>query len=243
MENPHLVSTWREDPHLGPAWTAELHLGSTQAELLSLKSIWAEEHHFHRGLLSVRVEEICQLRSVTTILKPKKLHSDDGKSSWTDYLVQFKITSTWIGGPEGDGSSYQFRGICPWCPVWNKWGRLLDLWPTCRQAAWTHTGNQQARMESLPYHWWGHLQPQAPLTPSNWGALYRGRGSPVMRWILLSPTTDSRHQGWALKFFRFKRNAYHLWTAIIWHRLNYITHQQVMRFNEGSKFANIFKSI
>ena len=56
------------------------------------------------------------------------------------------------------------------------------------------------------------------------------------------PTTDSRHQGWAIKrFFRFKRNAYHLWTAIIRHRLNDITHPQVMRFNQGSKIANIFK--
>ena len=27
---------------------------------------------------------------------------------------------------------------------------------------------------------------QAPLTPSNWSALYRGRGSPFMSWILLS---------------------------------------------------------
>ena len=30
-------------------------------------------------------------------------------------------------------------------------------------------------------------KPQAPLTPSNWSALYRGRGSPVMSWILLKP--------------------------------------------------------
>ena len=29
------------------------------------------------------------------------------------------------------------------------------------------------------------LEPQAPLTPSNWSALYRGRGSPGMSWILL----------------------------------------------------------
>ena len=43
------------------------------------------------------------------------------------------------------------------------------------------------------------------------------------------------------RFFRFKRNAYHLWTAIIRHCLNDIIHQQVMRFNQRSKFAIIFK--
>ena len=48
-------------------------------------------------------------------------------------------------------------------------------------------------------------------------------------------------RGGRYNFFGFKRNSYHLWTAIIWHRLNDITHQQVMCFNQGSKFANIFK--
>ena len=85
-------------------------------------------------------------------------------------------------------------------------------------------------------------RPQAPLTPSDWSALYRGRGSPVMGWILLKANNGQQASGVGDKrFFRFKRNAYHLWTAIIRHRLNDITHQQVMRFNQGSKFANIFK--
>ena len=84
--------------------------------------------------------------------------------------------------------------------------------------------------------------PQAPLTPSNWSALYRGRGSPVMSWIFLKANNGQQASGVGDKrFFRFKRNAYHLWTTIIRHRLNDITHQQVMCFNQGSKFANIFK--
>ena len=84
-------------------------------------------------------------------------------------------------------------------------------------------------------------EPQAPLTPSNWSALYRGRGSPVMSWILLKANNAQRASGVGDKrFFRFKRNVQHLWTAIIRHRVNYITHQQVMRFNQWSKFANIF---
>ena len=61
-------------------------------------------------------------------------------------------------------------------------------------------------------------------------------------WILLEANNGQQALGVADKrFFRFKRNAYHLWTAIIQHRLNDITHQQVMHFNQGSKFANIFK--
>ena len=85
-------------------------------------------------------------------------------------------------------------------------------------------------------------RPQAPLTPSNWSALYRGRGSPVMSWILLKANNGQQASGVGDKrFVRFKRNPYHLWTASIRHRLNDITHQQVIRFNQGSKFANIFK--
>ena len=39
---------------------------------------------------------------------------------------------------------------------------------------------------------------QAPLTPSNWGALYRGRGSPVMSWIFLKANNAQRSSGgWA----------------------------------------------
>ena len=87
------------------------------------------------------------------------------------------------------------------------------------------------------------FRPQAPLTPSNWSALYRGRSSPVMSWILLKANNGQEASGMGDKrFLRFKRNAFHLWTAIIRHRLNNITHQQVMRFNQGSKFANIFKA-
>ena len=83
---------------------------------------------------------------------------------------------------------------------------------------------------------------QAPLTPSNWSALYQGRGLPVMSWILLKANNGQQAPGVVDKrFFRFNRNAYHLWTAIIRHRLNDITHQQVMRFNQGSKIANIFE--
>ena len=83
-------------------------------------------------------------------------------------------------------------------------------------------------------------QAQAPLTPSNWSVLYRGRGSPVMSWILLKANNGQQASGVGDKrCFRFKRNAYHLWTAIIRHRLNDNTRQQIMRFNQGSKFANI----
>ena len=84
---------------------------------------------------------------------------------------------------------------------------------------------------------------QAPLSPSNWSALYRGCGSPVMSGILLKANKGQQASGVGDKsFFCFKRNAYHLWTAIIRHRLNNITHQQVMHFNQGSTFSNIFKS-
>ena len=83
--------------------------------------------------------------------------------------------------------------------------------------------------------------PQAPLTPSNWSALYRGRCSPVMNWILLKANNAQQASGVGDKrFFRFKRNMQHLWTAIIRHHTNDVTHQQVMRFNQWSKFANIF---
>ena len=89
------------------------------------------------------------------------------------------------------------------------------------------------------------LKAQAPLTPSNWSALYRGRGSPVMSWILLKANNAQQASGVGDKrFFRFKRTMQHMWTAIIRHHVNDITHQQVMRFNQWSKFANIFfKSI
>ena len=63
-----------------------------------------------------------------------------------------------------------------------------------------------------------------------------------MSWILLKANNGQQAPGVGDKiFFLFNRNAYHLWTAIIRHRLNDITHQQVMRFNQGSKIANIVK--
>ena len=40
------------------------------------------------------------LGSVTSSSKPKKVHTYDGKSSWTDYLVQFNITATMKGWTE-----------------------------------------------------------------------------------------------------------------------------------------------
>ena len=63
--------------------------------------------------------------------------------------------------------------------------------------------------------------------------------------ILLKASNGKQASGLGDKrFFRFKRNAKHLWTAFIRHHLNDIIHQQVMRFtNQRSKFANIFKSI
>ena len=71
-----------------------------------------------------------------------------------------------------------------------------------------------------------------------------GRGSSVMSWILLKANNAQQASGVGDKrFFRFKRNVQHLWTAIIRHHVNDITHHQMMRFNQWSKFANIFKSI
>ena len=42
--------------------------------------------------------------------------------------------------------------------------------------------------------------PQAPLTPSNWSALYRGRGSPVMSWILLKANNAQQSSGGCARF-------------------------------------------
>ena len=68
-----------------------------------------------------------------------------------------------------------------------------------------------------------------------------GRGSPVMSWILLKANNAQQASGVGDKrFFRFKRNVQHLWTAIIRHHVNDITHQQVMRFHNLQIF---FKSI
>ena len=69
-----------------------------------------------------------------------------------------------------------------------------------------------------------------------------GRGSPVMSSILLKANNAQQASGVGDKrFFRFKRNVQHLWTAIIRHHVNDITHQQVMHFNNWSKVANIFE--
>ena len=88
----------------------------------------------------------------------------------------------------------------------------------------------------------GLPRPQASLSPSNWSALYRGLGSLVMSWILLKANNGLQTSGEGDKrFFRFKRNEQHLWTAIIRHHLNVIAHQQVMRFNQWWKFSNIFQ--
>ena len=38
-------------------------------------------------------------------------------------------------------------------------------------------------------------EPQAPLTPSNWSALYRGRGSPVMSCIFLKANNAQQSSG------------------------------------------------
>ena len=97
---------------------------------------------------------------------------------------------------------------------------------------WQH---EQCRDQHMP-------GPQAPLWPSNWSALYRGRGSPVMSWIIFKANNGQQASGVGDKrFFRFKRNVQHLWTAIIRHHVNDTKYQQVMRFNQWSKFANIFK--
>ena len=65
-----------------------------------------------------------------------------------------------------------------------------------------------------------------------------------MSWILLKANNGLQTSGVGdERFFRFKRNVQHLWTAITRHHLNDITHQHVMRCNQLSKFANIFKSI
>ena len=68
-----------------------------------------------------------------------------------------------------------------------------------------------------------------------------GHGSPVMSWQLLKANNAHHASGVGDKrCFRFKRNVPYLWTAIIRHHVNDITHQQVMRFNQWSKFATIF---
>ena len=47
--------------------------------------------------------------------------------------------------------------------------------------------------------------PQSPLTPSNWSALCRGHGSPVMSWILLKANNAQQSNGGCAGFnVRFK---------------------------------------
>ena len=96
-----------------------------------------------------------------------------------------------------------------------------------------HSSINNWRVKYIPCHrlpW-----PQAPLSPSNWSALCRGRGSPVMSWILLKANNGQQASRVGdERFFRFKRNVQHLWTAITRHHVDGITHQQVMRLNQWS---------
>ena len=69
---------------------------------------------------------------------------------------------------------------------------LLSPLPSrCRSHTGEHnpTSDPHTAKRCKPLHHSANTQhkPQAPLTPSNWSALYRGRGSPVMSWILLKP--------------------------------------------------------
>ena len=75
-----------------------------------------------------------------------------------------------------------------------------------------HPQLRRRRSERNPNHMSCHAVllpwPQAPLTPSNWSALYRGRGSPVMSCIFLKANNGQLDPGVGDKrFFRFKRNA------------------------------------
>ena len=55
------------------------------------------------------------------------------------------------------------------------------------------------------------------------------------------PTTHSRREGWAIKDFSVLSEMCSICEQpLIRHHVNYITHQQVMPFNQWSKFANIF---
>ena len=79
--------------------------------------------------------------------------------------------------------------------------------------------------------------PQASLTPSYcpWPHHAIAADQPQLK-----ANNGLQTSGWVIKdFFCFKRNAWHLWTAFTWHHLNDITHQQVMRFNQWSKFATV----
>ena len=147
-------------------------------------------------------------------------------------MIRMKESYTFI-----QTMNLQETGVCSWVH------RRKDI-VRCRGALYNYSARVSDRMSLL------FLQPatamcfgpQARLTPSNWSALYRGGGSPVMSWILLKANNGQQVSGVGDKrFFCFKRNAYHLWTAIIRHRLNDITHQQAMRLNQASKFANIFE--
>ena len=71
------------------------------------------------------------------------------------------------------------------------------------------TGHRAMTNPTLQFNFGcGRSTPQAPLTPSNWSALYRGRGSPVMSWIYLKANNGQLDPGVGDKrCFRFKRNA------------------------------------
>ena len=85
---------------------------------------------------------------------------------------------------------------------------------------------------------------QAPLSPSNWSALYRRSRLASHELNTLKANNAQQASGVGDKrFFHFKRNVQHLWTAIMRHHVNDITYQQVMRFNQWPKFAIFLKSI
>ena len=78
--------------------------------------------------------------------------------------------------------------------------------PVTRKKFHLMTSSWWVRLETSPTGPWAG--PQAPLTPSNWSALYRGRGSPVMSWIFLKANNGQLDPGVGDKrFFCFKRNA------------------------------------
>ena len=85
--------------------------------------------------------------------------------------------------------------------------RVIDSFPAKSVARLTKIVTRQMATTAVLSRvcrqvWVGSFGTQAPLSPSNWSALYRGRDSPVMSWVYFSrPTMHSRRQGWAIKDF------------------------------------------
>ena len=67
-----------------------------------------------------------------------------------------------------------------------------------------------------------YTKSQAPLSPSNWSALYR-RSRLVSHELLKANNAQQASGVGDKRFYRFKRNVQHLWTAIIRHHVNDIT--------------------